>query len=279
MQKSGLFREDAMHIRIGGRQVKVSRIPEKLSLFLPAAARSFRWFKNPVMLLNHYFHNRSPAKRLVELRNGIKIHFSCAPDDLSTVVVVFLKKDYGEIPKRGVVIDIGANIGVFSIYAISRGASRVFAFEPNREAYGVLVKNIEENNLRGRILPFNFAVGGGGYNTINIPRVSSAHNQTVKLVSESQKDQYETVSCTTLEKILSANRIEQVDLLKMDCEGAEYEILDGASDRTLSVVQRLRMEYHGQPIRETTSRLSRLGYTVENHSQEPNNFGIIWYSR
>lgn len=267
-----------MHIRIGGRQVKVSRIFEKLSLFLPVAVRSFRWFKHPMNLLNHYFHNRSPAERVVELRNGIRIHFSSAPDDLSTVVVVFLKKDYGEIPEHGVVIDIGANIGVFSLYAVSRGASRVFAFEPNREAYDVLVRNIESNNLSSKILPFNLAVGGGGYDTVNIPRVSSAHNRTLKLVSESHKDQYDTVSCITLEKILSASGVEHVDLLKMDCEGAEYEILEGTSDRTLSSIQRLRMEYHGQPIHEITSRLGRLGYAVENHHQEPNDYGIIWYS-
>jgi hypothetical protein len=52
------------------------------------------------------------------------------------------------------------------------------------------------------------------------------------------------VPCTTLEAIMEANRLERVDLLKIDCEGAEYEILFAAAPRVLQRITDIRLEYH-----------------------------------
>ena len=67
---------------------------------------------------------------------------SSHPHDLITVFVIFFHKDYGTIPEQSIVLDIGAHIGALSLYAARRGASKVYAFEPNREAYDVLCRNI-----------------------------------------------------------------------------------------------------------------------------------------
>jgi uncharacterized protein (UPF0335 family) len=52
------------------------------------------------------------------------------------------------------------------------------------------------------------------------------------------------IKCTTLGKIIEKNRIGRVDLLKLDCEGAEYEILFGMRKNMLSRIERIVMEHH-----------------------------------
>ena len=64
----------------------------------------------------------------------------------------------GELQPGDVVVDLGANQGVFSLFAAQKGA-RVFAIEPDARNFEVLLRNIERNGLEERIVPFNFAIG------------------------------------------------------------------------------------------------------------------------
>ena len=58
------------------------------------------------------------------------IHFSQHPHDFITFVVIFLKKEYGNIPSNHTIIDIGANIGLFSIYAFLNSKNNyIISFE------------------------------------------------------------------------------------------------------------------------------------------------------
>ena len=70
-------------------------------------------------------------------RNGIK--FKTEENvDVATIAVIFLKKDYGNIKRNSTVIDIGANIGVFSVYAGLRNC-KVYAYEPMPNTFMVLM--------------------------------------------------------------------------------------------------------------------------------------------
>tara|TARA_Y100000992_G_C20962862_1_gene349037 strand:- start:179 stop:454 length:276 start_codon:yes stop_codon:yes gene_type:complete len=68
--------------------------------------------KNPLKIIYHYLLKTSP--KFINLRNGITIYTSSNPHDIITFVVIFAKRDYGKIKKNSVVVDIGANIGVFA---------------------------------------------------------------------------------------------------------------------------------------------------------------------
>ena len=73
--------------------------------------------------------------------------------DIVVAFQVFCEQVY-PVERDTVVVDIGANIGLFSLYAAFSGAARVFAFEPNQEAYRCMLDNIERNGLQRRIAPF-----------------------------------------------------------------------------------------------------------------------------
>ena len=121
------------------------------------------------------------------------------------------------LPASPKVIDIGAHVGVVSMYLAKKYGAEVWAYEPLPENYRRLVLNIERNGLQDKVHPFNLAVTGDGRDvTITANMTNSGGNSIY--------DGGETVAhSTTFAEILKQTGA--VDLLKIDCEGAEFEIL------------------------------------------------------
>ena len=152
----------------------------KLPKYLMAFYRSLLIFKHPLEVLSGYFTKTSPGNRKIELRNGLLLHLSSHPHDLITVFTVFAKVEYGKVPKNGVILDVGANIGIFSVYAAKNGAKVVHAIEPNEEAFSILKRNILENGFSDIITPHRFAVSDRTGDEVRFPKKSSCYNAILK---------------------------------------------------------------------------------------------------
>jgi len=177
-------------------------------------------------------------------RNGLKL-FVDDSSDISSISTSFFRNDYGKMDSDWkTIIDIGAHKGYFSIYAATNSPrSKIYSFEPIKKSFDALSKNIKINNLQPRIKAFNLGVANKpGSREINVA-VSSTDNsfytQIGSIMSGIQK-----IECTTLSDIFKSNEIKMVDLLKLDCEGAEFEILMVSDKKTLSKINEIRMEYH-----------------------------------
>ena len=148
---------------------------------------------------------------------------------------------------NGVVIDIGAHIGVFSIFAATMAKNAtVYCFEPEPDNFQMLVKNIALNKLQDRILPFNIAVSNVSAmrKLIRSSSSLSAHSFFPrKILAEETKDSID-VTCISLSDIFQKYKIEKCDFLKLDCEGEEYNILLNAPDEILDKTARIALEYH-----------------------------------
>ena len=136
------------------------------------------------------------------------------------------------------VIDVGANIGDSSVWFAIMGASAVIGLEPYKWSYNMALKNIEINNLSGSIVILNAGYGPTGEieleDTItNIGTELKEHEGGIK------------TPLFTLKDILNGNNaiINDDLLLKMDCEGCEYNLLDEETD-TLKMFKRIVIEYH-----------------------------------
>ena len=106
-----------------------------------------RKFRHPVRLARHYFLRTCPPELYLETRSGLRIHLSGDEDDVSTLLVVFGRKDYGRIPRNAICIDVGAHLGSFSLYAISSGAAAVYSYAPDPALYKTLLRNVEANHV------------------------------------------------------------------------------------------------------------------------------------
>lgn len=157
-------------------------------------------------------------------------------DDSFILKEVFLENAYLFNPKwvkGGVVIDIGANIGSFSIIAAS-SARKVFAYEPEPHNFSLLKKNIALNELENKITAFNLAIGKPGETRINN---ASGHSQINQVAGD-------IVKVIGLDQVFTNNSIKNCRLLKLDCEGAEYEAIDNTSDGSLTKIDRILGEFH-----------------------------------
>ena len=133
------------------------------------------------------------------------------------------------------VLDIGANVGVYSLYAGKRGDLEVLAFEPSPNTYAALCANIAENNL-DRVHAFCIALGDrSGLGTLNMSRSypSSVYNafeqdvdMTGKALSIERKQSAVGISADDLIEIFGAAL---PNYIKLDVDSTEVAILRGAA--------------------------------------------------
>lgn len=129
---------------------------------------------------------------------------------------VITGQEYRRAFKDKVIIDVGANLGSFTLYAYDY-ADKIFAIEPSPVNFECLKKNIEENNL-SRVEAFNLAIGGR-----NGKRALDGDDS----VSGGWKlggDAEDGVETLTLASFMEKNGIEYADVIKIDVEGLEDEI-------------------------------------------------------
>jgi FkbM family methyltransferase len=137
-----------------------------------------------------------------------------------------------------IVIDIGANIGAFSLYAAALGAKEVISVEPISDSYNTFLKNIHRIGLKN-ITTYKKIVAKNSREFIKVSLNSNAGANSMYNVSEN----YEVVESVTFAEIM--NQIQGHDiLLKMDCEGAEYDIIMNASEKNMIRINEIMMEVH-----------------------------------
>jgi FkbM family methyltransferase len=167
-----------------------------------------------------------------------------------------------EIQRGDTVIDVGANIGAFTLFAAMRAPDvKVYSFEPFANNFALLRKNVEDSGL-SNVQVFKQAVAGSsGPRPLYIePANCMFHSLLCDDAVDGSKRRHELVECTTLDEIFAAHRIECCHLLKLDCEGAELEILENCSPETLKHVRRIVGESHRD------YKLDDLRQFLESHS-------------
>ncbi len=169
------------------------------------------------------------------------------------------------------ILDIGANVGFFSLAA--RGyypEAIIHAYEPNPRIQAVLRANIDKLSIKA----YPEAVGGRtGQVTLNDASVS---NMARTCPSGDGSGSIAQISLDSAIKRLGGS----VDLLKMDCEGAEWEMFCLVD--CWDSIKNVRMEYHlynGESVGQVVKALSGLGFRIIRLKPRRNNMGIIWGKR
>jgi len=157
-----------------------------------------------------------------------------------------------------VVVDLGANIGIFSNKASELGASKIYSFEPVKENFELLMLNRPAN-----CEPFKLAVGSEDLQSFNISYKADAPGGSSLI----KYDDGALQPCltVTLDTLLANGLIEKIDFLKVDIEGAEVMAFNGISDDNLKNIRCISMEIHSPEIGEEGknyiyNRLHGLGF-------------------
>jgi len=182
----------------------------------------------------------------LRLRNGCRLY--ARPFTIDEVVIrevwsdeVYSPRMIRDLARGGLVIDIGAHIGIFALFAISTGlATRVLCYEPFLANFRLLNKNIKENNLAG-VQAFPLAVLDRRGNDVLYSRDSTNTGGHSFFLEGAASTVVKTI---TLEDVFASNNVERCELLKIDAEGSEYRILMGAPRSVLQRVNSIALEYH-----------------------------------
>lgn len=156
------------------------------------------------------------------------------------------------IQKESVVFDVGANVGLVSLPFAKEHVpyGKVYAFEPEEESRKLLKENIVNNNIKNitvfpyalqdnnlkRNMTFNVRATVDGDGLIN-KGLSTLENIKIHNIK------YVTVPVSTIDKIVDKFRIKRLDFIKIDVEGSEYKVLQGATKSIKNFMPIIQYEY------------------------------------
>lgn len=224
------------------------------------------------LFIRCYFLYSNPNK---VSRKALKLHIN----QLGTIPIytfsdffhfleIFVLRNYDieltETPKT--VLDIGANVGMYTLRCSKqfRGA-QITAFEPVQSNYKRLEENLSEIKHNAHIQ--NLAVGkDDGEATIYLHPVNSgAHSLYSEQVEEAEEK--EIIKIRGINKVVSEHK-DAIDLMKLDCEGAEYDIVMAMSPNSAKRVSTIIIETTFGLYDETEflDRLTELGYNYNRQN-------------
>lgn len=170
-----------------------------------------------------------------------------------------------------VIIDIGANSGIYSLVAKSvKPDSKVYAFEPVNRVYRKLVKNIELNDLK--IITKELAISdktGSAiiYDNLNEHVYSVTVNKN--LFAPTTKVVESLIKTITLDDFIKDTKIDKIDLIKIDVETHEPEVLEGFKHHLSKYKPTLLIEVLNEEIAEKINAYVKdLGYLYFNISEK-----------
>lgn len=213
--------------------------------------------------------------------NSKKIELSNLGDDLFPIVTeIFYDKvyerDYVRVSLDDVVVDIGANYGVFSLYTINFKPNKIFALEPIKKTFKCMKENLSDYG----VICVNKAISDKtGFEVFNTTGVNgnnfSVKNSDGFHPSEVTGD--EIVETININDFISDYDVPYIDFLKVDCEGGELDLFNTINEDYLkNKIHKIAMEYHSDKIKTSIlNKLQDFGYVIEDVVGS-NEIGLIY---
>jgi|SRR6185437_6644585 len=147
-----------------------------------------------------------------------------------------------KIQPNHVVLDIGAHIGTYSLQLASYlSGGKVFAFEPCLDTFTLLQKNVEINGLKSVAV---YKVALTDYVGTTKLFYDIEHGNWGHSIVKSFSEQGEIVETDTLSNFLTKNKLDHLDFIKFNCEGAEFKIILSTPPEQLRKVDKMLVLYH-----------------------------------
>jgi len=205
-------------------------------------------------------------------KDGILLNYKNVPKNDKTLALPLYEIFVGEIYNHkfcniqpgDIVFDIGANIGLFSLYAYYRGCKCSYAFEPIPRLY----ETIKENLGHISSITINNLAVSNKTETANfyVPKDEPIGASLYDTHKKYKKEQ-DIIQChkKSFNDFCQENNIEKIDYLKLDCEGEEYNIINSIPDNFFKNIRKIAIEFHdnkGQ-LTDIIDKFERCGFEYE----------------
>jgi len=276
---------------------KLSALPANLSR-LPEVAGCYRETDQWLIVTLAYLGLRDlHFPFTLRLRTGELLTFE---ERIDVVIfwMVFVRHHYPVNASDRIIVDIGANIGIFTIYAARQApGARIIAVEPFHDTCRRLRKHLENNRIAERVTVLNCAIaaekGWGEMDSAQgIPsqyrRVHSEETASLNTrhrgLAALQKGPGVPVENKTLADVLEAAAVDNVDLLKMNIHGNEYAVLMKTPAEVLRRFRRIAVQYHELPLAakmgkaQLFSNLGNSGFRLVSDRDTHRGSGLVVFS-
>jgi FkbM family methyltransferase len=260
----------------------------RLTYYLSSIPTLLGGIRNWWALIRLALHRRDSAPVVIDLHDGSRFKVRSLMD-VWIIKETCLDRDYEDdsirIGEDSVVMDIGAGLGDFCV-EIARGhpRRRIFAYEPFAESFQLLKDNLTLNGI-SNVQAFPCAIGAcSGKMTLQISTQAAVQHSTASAEKENRAASNVEVEGLSLDDVFRSLGISRCDLLKVDCEGGEYDIFFHASPDALRRIETITMEYHdganGYTHGELINFFQSLGLSVKTRPNPVHkNIGLLTASR
>ena len=220
-------------------------------------------FRNVLWVIAAYYGFLGvKGRKEVRFRNGARLRIDSF-DDLSCLWECWVREEYPLSGAEATLIDAGANIGAFTLFAACRNPrARIVAFEPVAATFACLQENIRMNGLEGRVRVVRLGVAGS---TAKVQINASAKSPYSSLYRDLGGHKEEIGVLGMADLLRETGWEGGIDFLKMDCEGSEVDCLMAADAESLRRFKEIQLEYHafsGRPLQALEGKLREAGFAT-----------------
>lgn len=212
-----------------------------------------------------------------------------------------------DLPEHAVVLDVGANIGVYSLFVRTQcPTATVYAFEPLPPIFDKLRRNVEAHGGSVKLFPHGLADRAGearftyypGYSTMSArstlsdtatdrayvralvlaaePDLGEAADFLDEMLDHRFRQEPYTCRLRRLSEVIEEEQLTRIDMLKVDVQRAEAEVLRGVDEHHWPLIRQLAVEVHDEPgtatagrLREVTAALTARRFVVRVRREGP----------
>jgi FkbM family methyltransferase len=206
--------------------------------------------KKPYKIIFNKLLKNKGVDLLYSTRNGISFHCRSGTTDINEAIVILSGTEYPEKIIKGlknpkpIIVDAGAHLGFFSLFVKKlKPYSRIIAIEPLPENLRLLKVNLKLNSIRDVVIVKKALLDNDKRLKLYLPNYVD-YDAASTLTYKNTPVKIYSIQSISLSKLIKLYNLEKIDLLKMDIEGAEFQIIINDIKLLKKKILYLIFEYH-----------------------------------